>query len=594
MTMSDAEVLERAHSVVFWGGWANSAQYEVAARALEISGDDPEVLSRCVELWHHYAMPVADGYSSEGPPRELGGSLLARALAASERVLARRPAVDTIATRKLTFWVGHLRALEALLAPPTADTLAAVRSRLAPMHALVTGPRLGDERYDTHVMHLVLARKLAWELLAAGAPYPEAARDRLAALVAAVDACLGWPVAPLTRDASFRAHAAEILAARAAAGSHPAPRSARGGLFIEELATRDDPEPGEIDGRLLLSLWLCGVDEPEFLKIAEEAISAYPGALERLLKLGFDCNRHTTRGETLLAVAARADGAEAVRLLIAAGGKPDRKNRRGKRESARQIATARRRGPVLAALGGEATAPAPSERAAALASTLRAAAKKLTPAKVRGMASNFGMTKPDPAEILERSLAKFPERPEDILADVASEPVFDRFVVARLLRDAGLGRDVRLTGLHILADDLTVSGDLVVEGVLVDELGKAAVVVAGDLDAHVVVSEADMLVGGELRARDFVWGNYSDGTLAVAGAITTPLLVLTNHTCECGSRAKSGRQLVDPDDDELTPLFVPTVLKDGSLDRRKVLAHLRKHAEVLRTAANKPARAKAR
>jgi hypothetical protein len=312
------------------------------------------------------------------------------------------------------------------------------------------------------------------------------------------------------------------------------------------------------------------------------------------LKLGFDCNRHTIRGETLLAIAARADGAEAVRLLVAAGGKPDRKNRRGKRESARQIAAARRRGPVLAALGGETTAPAPSERAAALARTLRAAAKKLTPAKVRGMASNFGMTKPDPAEILERSLAKFPERPEDILADVASEPVFDRFVVARLLRDAGLGRDVRLTGLHILADsDLTVSGDLVVEGVLVDELGKAAVVVAGDLDAHVVVTEADMLVGGELRARDFVWGNYSDGTLAVAGAVTTPLLVLTNHTCECGSRAKSGRQLVDPDDDELTPLFVPTVLKDGSLDRHKVLAHLRKHAEVLRTeqagAARRPA-----
>jgi hypothetical protein len=394
----------------------------------------------------------------------------------------------------------------------------------------------------------------------------------------------------LTRDATFRAHAAGILAERTKAKRHPKPTAERGGNFAKTLGTEGSPAPEEIEGRWLLSFWLNGIDEATVLELGSWAIDDHPASLRHLLGLGFDVNAYLKRdgaardGETLLNLAVRADNLEAVRLLVAAGADPDRKGRKGKKESARKIAVGRKRKAIIAALdGGPAAAASP-----AFADGLRAAAKALDVKGLRFAASNFGVKKKvDPVAAIEAELAKAPESAEQILEGLGGGHVFDRYLVAAIVRAAGHKPDVRLKGHQILQAPLTVAGSLIVDGVLVDDLGTASVVVAGDLEVHALVTEADCLVGGTLHARDYVWGNYNDGTLAVCGNVETPVLVMTDHTYECAGKQRIQTKDADADEDACARLFVPEVLDDGSVDRDRVIGRLAKKLPIMVTAARK-------
>jgi hypothetical protein len=597
-------LLTQAHDDSSWRGFTEERHHQLARRALEQFPDDPIVLYRCLRLWHSFAMPVGQEYSSCGPSRAEGRVLLDRVLAAGQRVLDASPRRDSLAMHALFFWVNQLRALDRIVTEPSAEELATAARELDAVYDEIAG-HLEDKRdhWDILLRYQTLARRRSWELLRCTPSEEPELRDKLAAYIDVFDNCLEWPIAPLARDPVFQARITAELAARAAARSHPAPKC--GGETTVWLAERvvDAPDEAESLGRLRVLLWL-GVDEPLFTTLAAQAIGAPAPLLEVLLGLGFDPNApvHSRRNEpdpsgyTLLHLAvASAESVErcveAVRLLIAAGADPKRvnvpaKGDRTKQQSALELAKTRKKRAVIAALEGGTAAP--SRAAAALATKLRAAAKAIQPKDLAWAGSSFGVSAPDPVKAIEAALERSPETAAEILDDLRGSFVFHRYVVARVLRAAGYVIDRKLRAPAVLDGDLTVSGDLVVDGALVDQLGGSTLAIAGDLRVGSLVTESDVIVGGSLCASELVWGNYNDGSLVVEGEVAAPLLVMTDHTFEHEGKRRIAKELVDPDRDELARLFVAGAFADGSLDRERVVKLVKKKAPILLGHSSRP------
>ena len=221
-----------------------------------------------------------------------------------------------------------------------------------------------------------------------------------------------------------------------------------------------------------------------------------------------------------------------------------------------------------------------SSAVAALAAKLRATAAALDPDDLVWIGSTFGISTPRPSKILEEVLATQPATPAEILEEANARFIFDRYVIARLLRDAGYVIDVRIAG-GVLSRCVTASGTITVDGDVIDEMG-ATLVAANDVIVHGgLMTTGDTIVGGTLRARDFVWGTYNDGSLVVDRGVTTPLLVMTDHTFECEGELEIGRTIIDERSAHAS-VFVPAVLDThGTPDYQRAKALVRTGAPVV-------------
>lgn len=578
--MTDDEVVKKVHGRHTFRGFPSDHMHELLIRALALAPDDPVVLARALRLWSYFAKPVAEGYSSVGPARPDGIPLHRTALDNAERVLAATPVLDTPALRVLFWWAKQTRMMLRITSlPVSAADLEAADAESNAVYDEFQNPDLEDEdeELDASFRLLCSARLRALQLVAGGPPYDPRFTELLAGYIKDWDWNLGWPVAPLVNDPVWRAHVTGVLAERTAAKSHLAPASVP---WLEELVARDQPAPEELDGRIMLIAWLLGIDEPAFVNYAQRAISSRaPGVvLDRLLTLGFDPNAVDSQGNTLLHTAVLADHTEAIRALIAAGADPAREGTGDSQQSALALAQVRNRASVIRALTGDDAASASETE---LATALRDTAARLDPRSLVWTASLFGISKPEPVRILELVLARRPESPEEILADANRLHPFDRYVIARVLRDAGHVIDRTLTGPVILTDNITLSGSLTVEGALVDSLNQASIIVANDLRVHGFATEADTIIGGTLYARDYVWGSYNDGSLVVNTGVQTPLLVMTDHTYECEGDEQIGRKLIDAVDAH-PDVFVAAVLDGHSPDRERAVALVKDGEPIIR------------
>ncbi len=88
--------------------------------------------------------------------------------------------------------------------------------------------------------------------------------------------------------------------------------------------------------------------------------------------------------------------------------------------------------------------------------------------------------------------------------------------------------DLRVVG-HIWPSDVfVVTGDLVVEGCVEDYAPSSFIIVGGDFDCHALNTESEVHVGGALRARDVVYGDYNDHRL-IAETIRARLIIEHDH-----------------------------------------------------------------
>lgn len=88
--------------------------------------------------------------------------------------------------------------------------------------------------------------------------------------------------------------------------------------------------------------------------------------------------------------------------------------------------------------------------------------------------------------------------------------------------------DLRVVGHLWPSDVFVVTGDLVVEGCVEDYAPSSFIVVGGDFDCHAINTESEVHVGGALRARDVVYGDYNDHRL-IAETIRARLIIEHDH-----------------------------------------------------------------
>ena len=576
--LSDDDVIRRCRDPWTFGGFATDHMHDLLRRALPLAPDDPAITANALHLWSYFAMPVAEGYSSVGPDRAEGIPLHRQALANAERILAGVTELPTEDLQALFFWATQTRMLLRLTAPSvSAEELALAGAESDAVYDAIFETGLHEalrKRIDNGFRTMCSTRRRALELVVAGPPYPAETVGLLANYLDGWDWGFGWPVAPLVTDPTFRSFAERTLAERSAARSHPPPTAA---IAVKDLLERDQPAAEEITGRLYLALWL-GVDQDRFFSLARQAIEARaPRAiLDTLLALGFDANAVDRSSKlTLLHVAVAAANTAAITRLLAAGADPRTK---AGAISALGLAKKKGRAAVLEALAGGGSES--SSAVAALAAKLRATAAALDPDDLVWIGSTFGISTPRPSKILEEVLATQPATPAEILEEANARFIFDRYVIARLLRDAGYVIDVRIAG-GVLSRCVTASGTITVDGDVIDEMG-ATLVAANDVIVHGgLMTTGDTIVGGTLRARDFVWGTYNDGSLVVDRGVTTPLLVMTDHTFECEGELEIGRTIIDERSAHAS-VFVPAVLDThGTPDYQRAKALVRTGAPVV-------------
>jgi hypothetical protein len=300
--------------------------------------------------------------------------------------------------------------------------------------------------------------------------------------------------------------------------------------------------------------------------------------LEVLLGTGFDMNLAIVddeTGATVLDHAVNKRSAPAVRALVAVGADPDRPSGKGKkRTTPRQRAEASQNQTLIAACAAP-TATASSARAS-LALQLRAAAVHVSNA-VGLVADALGATYGGEV-VVDKLVAAAPEHAEEALA-LVSDP-FDQFVTALVLQAAGLGRPQHHKALHIGDDAVVVAGDLVVDGPIT-VVGRGRLVVAGGVRASTIVVENDCIVGGSVEATTLLWGDGNDGTLVIAGDLTTPLCVLTDHSLDVGGTSHVGETVDDPEAGTLQRVFVPGLFINGHLSARQAKALLLRGTSLL-------------
>jgi hypothetical protein len=103
-----------------------------------------------------------------------------------------------------------------------------------------------------------------------------------------------------------------------------------------------------------------------------------------------------------------------------------------------------------------------------------------------------------------------------------------RLRVDNVTEDLVILGDLDVTG-DVDATRLVVTGNLRVGGRVANYHG-AVIAVGGNLRAKAIWTEGPFVVRGDVRAVQAVWGNDNDYGICIGGALTAPVLVLTDHT----------------------------------------------------------------
>ena len=176
------------------------------------------------------------------------------------------------------------------------------------------------------------------------------------------------------------------------------------------------------------------------------------------------------------------------------------------------------------------------------------------------------------------------QQPDDILP-------WHLALLARTWHDAGARGVTKATpspkpqfvmgSLHVrgplqLKAPLVVTGDLTVDGPIVDMVERwLLLVVGGSLEAHAIASAQDLLVGGDCRVRDVIWGHEQHCPFVVRGKVTTPLVVWTDHRPhQLGDPSGVGELLDNPGQADLERHFDPKLLGDCTIKQKAMLFRL--------------------
>lgn len=569
--MTQAEAVEKLRGKHFgtFGSSGIANEQLAAAAALQANTKDALVLWRALARLHPYAFPAPFNVQpcadwETRPSIEAGTNALVRAMRCADEVLAKDTELTTPDSRALFHWHRLVRALQRLHTTPDASALASIGKELDEALALAQRPGVTAEAETwldpEFARRPAEVRRRAYELVAAGPPYDLKIVAQLWSAASDSNSCFGWPLAPLTRDARFREHVRTVLVDRSEKRAHPAlERSyASLGYQLSSLLPMDEPTPEEVEGRALFLLW-AGCDQERFVRLAARALEMRAfGMLKLLLSLGFDPDAVSDqqRGFTLLHLAVEQGEAEAVAMLVASGASATRKSKKKDRKSPLDLARVKKKKAVLAALEGK-PAQASTPKDNRFVEELRRASKKLDSTRTRFLGSLFGVK--DVAKFVERALANSPETPLELMANL--DFVFDRYLGAQLLLEAGYRKDEHSAKTVRLKRPKVVVGDWTIRGALMD--GGFPVVVTGNLTVDGLVTASDLIVGGNLCAKDFAIAEEGEETLAVGGDLRAKRFVMNDRTFE----AAGDEDVQTLEDDQLAKHFVAEVLnEEGRLD----------------------------
>ncbi|MFE7840226.1 ankyrin repeat domain-containing protein [Streptomyces sp. NPDC057474] len=401
---------------------------------------------------------------------------------------------------------------------------------------------------------------------------------------------LRWALDPVAVLPDFQAWARTELPSRrlTSPAKNPLPLGGFFSLHFDFYGTVPQPEmPNLVLGRLLAALL---VGNRDLIAGAADAIDQnFPEGLETLLHAGLDANASWSAKdkETLLHHSVKSNRTRCAEVLVRYGANPAATNVEG--QTPVGIATSIGRPAMLRALGvGGVAQPTYIDL-----SGLPVAARRLPGARLNFWASGFGRR--NGHGLFAQLITAVLSSPIEVWDELLDGPLLDKLpwkhlALAVTVRELGLTAQapaslgqkphfvpgsIRVRGPLVLSAPLIVAGDLHVDGAIVDNSREDGhLVVAGDVEADALVTDNSLLVAGDCRIRDFIWGNDNSHQLTVDGAVRTPLLVLTNHSIEYGDMDVE-HGLDDPDTDELAARFVEEALDRGNLSRDKLLALFR-------------------
>ncbi len=288
-------------------------------------------------------------------------------------------------------------------------------------------------------------------------------------------------------------------------------------------------------------------------------------------------------GTTNLHYAVECGAVGCIAALVAAGADPKRKNDAGKTP----LGLAKGKAKLLAALGQPSSAAVPPLDLSKLAKAVRAIPK----GTLTWFAREFG--EPDPRQAMEEKVEKVLAAAPASWDELVDGPLarglpWEALVLALAVKQLGVKADVgevtgdeprfipgdlTLDGPLELKATLVVAGDLKVNGPVIDHAPEGRLIVAGDLTATSIITESDLLVGGDCIATEVVWGDYNDFQLLVGGTLRAPLILATDHTIE--AKHVEGELLESPDAATLAARVSADVLVRKSLDRKKVIRRVK-------------------
>lgn len=214
---------------------------------------------------------------------------------------------------------------------------------------------------------------------------------------------------------------------------------------------------------------------------------------------------------------------------------------------------------------------------------LRAAATTFDRATLSWVADGFAAERyVTDASALSSLLAELDDSLPDLSAvfkACAAGGAFAPFAVACLARHAGLGSDVTHRGA--LQRGMVVAGNLKVEGPIVLTT-ENWLLVAGNVEAEGLIVASDVIVAGDLVARDGILGvNSWNQSMWVHGSVHTPTFVVEDYSVEAD---------IEPDElasDDVDEKFAEGLAEqirewqsDGGPDEviEKLAKHIRKRA----------------
>jgi hypothetical protein len=521
-----------------------------------------------------------------------------RVLTASEQLLADETASIAAAERRALQRVMLVGAANAdLEQEPDAATLARAAADLDRYKAMREQPNEPWEmQYGRHRCELdyvrARGRQRAWEALIS--------RDYgfVADFIEQDD--LDWSMDPLFVSGDFQAWAETQLEhiGDRKADFHYGPSSS----YSYAATVPDDQMAQLVRGRLLAAL-LAGVDPLSTAgDLFRNRVPETPQLMQLLLRAGLDPNAEDKdSGDRLLHDAAKLGNAQTIEVLLAAGACREHRNKAGKTAlDLARTAAARR------VLSGEAVSKATTTGKTRANRTvdlrpLRAALGKYSPSSLRFWSSCFAQKPAALSATLDQiEQAGCESWQEAMDGPLLRESPWQHLVFAGLLAKTSASEqpvgppakeprlivgNLKMTRPLLLEAPLVVCGNLTVNGAIIDTDPGGWLAVHGDLQATALVSENDVLVGGQAALSDFVWGDYNDHQLLIGGALNTPLLLLTDHAAEIGDTSNVTATFENPDDTTLRELFLPELIDgEGCLLRSAMVEMLlEKRSVVQRT-----------